>query len=300
MKIAEKCKVFVAGALVAALAAGMSMPALAATVTGYPSIASVEQQNDAITPEQVEDMIRQIAPVTLESETAILNAQAAYDSMPAEWQAMVSNYEALEIDKQALEDLQVDALAEKLNNTVYREHDDVENADFFFWKDYPKTNQSIFALPYFCMSDNEVQPLRMMYTYYGKHWIFWNQIVYSVDGEVYKKDVDRSLKSEKVVRVIFSNDVDVWELGDDVADPQEIDMLKKSVTGQKVVFRFKGDSTKYDLNMSASAYKNFKTAISNVLDAYESLKSASPSVRARALEKVEAHKQNSKFINLAY
>lgn len=46
MKIAEKCKVFVAGALVAVLAAGMAMPALAVNATGYPSIAAMEQQND--------------------------------------------------------------------------------------------------------------------------------------------------------------------------------------------------------------------------------------------------------------
>lgn len=300
MKIAKKCKVFVVSALVAALATGMAVPALAVNATGHPKVAAVEQQNNAVTPEQVEDMIRQIGPVTLESETAILNAQAAYDSMSAEWQAMVSNYEALEMDKQALEDLQVDTLAEKLNNTVYREHDDVENVDFCFWKDYPKTNQGIFALPYFCVSENTVQPLRMMYTYYGKNWIFWNQIVYSVDGEVYKKNVDRSLKSEKVVKEMFTNNVYVWELGDDVADLQEIEMLKKSVDSQKAVFRFKGDNAKYDLNMSSSVLKNYKVAISNVLDAYECLKSASPAVRDRALEKVEAHKQNSKFMNLAY
>ena len=298
MKIAEKCKVIVAGAIVAALMAGTALPALAVSPAGGVPFAVLAQQNSTVTPEQVEALISQIAPVTLESETAINNAQAAFNSMPTEWQSMVSNYDKLKLYQEELEDLQVDALAEKLNNTVYREHDDVENVDFFFWKDYPKLNQTNFILPYFCVVDNNVQPLRLMYTYYAKNWIFWDEIVYSVDGEVYKKEIDRAKKSEKVVKEIFSGDVYVWELGDDIADEQEISMLKKSISAEKVTYRFKGDNAQFDYKMST--YVNDRNAISQIMEAYDCMSAASPAVRARALEKVEAHKQGSKFIKFAY
>lgn len=298
MKISKKCKVIVAGSLVAALMAGTALPALAASPAGDVPFAVLAQQNGAVTPEQVEAMILQITPVTLESETAIRNAQSAFDSMPTNWQAMVSNYDKLQLYQEELEDLQVDALAEKLNNTVYREHDDVENVDFFFWKDFPKSNQTIFILPYFCVVDNNVQPLRLMYTYYAKNWIFWDKIVYSVDGEVYKKEIDRTKKSEKVVKEIFSGNAYVWELGDDIADEQEISMLKKSINAEKATYRFKGDNAQFDYKMST--YVNDRNAISQIMEAYDCMSAASPAVRARALEKVEAHKQGSKFIKLAY
>ncbi|MEE0358034.1 MAG: hypothetical protein UDS56_00615 [Faecalibacterium prausnitzii] len=259
----------------------------------------LDAQNDAVTPEQVEAMILQIAPVTLESETAINNAQAAFDSMPTKWQSMVSNYDKLKLYQEELEDLQVDALAEKLNNTVYREHDDVENVDFFFWKDAPLTNQAIFALPYFCVVDNNVQPLRMMYSQFRTSWIFWNTIVYSIDGEVYKKTIDSSKIERRTVTQVLSGNVNTWELADDVADPVEIEMLRKAVTAKNAVVRFKGDSMQSDWKLSSFSNRDIKN-ISGTLQAYDAMLNASPSVRAKALEKVEAHKQGSKFLNLSY
>lgn len=299
MKIAEKCKVIVAGSLVAALMAGTALPALAASPAGDVPFAVLAQQNSAVTPEQVEALISQIAPVTLKSETAINNAQAAFNSMPTEWQSMVSNYDKLKLYQEELEDLQVDALAEKLNNTVYREHDDVENVDFFFWKDAPLTNQAIFALPYFCVVDNNVQPLRMMYSQFRTNWIFWNTIVYSIDGEVYRKTIDSFKIERKTVTQVLSGNVNTWELADDVADPVEIEMLRKAVTAKNAVVRFKGDSMQSDWKLSSFSNRDIKN-ISGTLQAYDAMLNASPSVRARALEKVEAHKQGSKFLNLSY
>lgn len=55
MKITEKCKVIVAGSLVAALMAGTALPALAASPAGDVPFAVLAQQNSAVTPEQVED-----------------------------------------------------------------------------------------------------------------------------------------------------------------------------------------------------------------------------------------------------
>lgn len=50
MKITEKCKVIVAGSLVAALMAGTALPALAASPAGDVPFAVLAQQNSAVTP----------------------------------------------------------------------------------------------------------------------------------------------------------------------------------------------------------------------------------------------------------
>ena len=65
MKITEKCKVIVAGSLVAALMAGTALPALAASPAGDVPFAVLAQQNSAVTPEQVEALISQIGTCLL-------------------------------------------------------------------------------------------------------------------------------------------------------------------------------------------------------------------------------------------
>ena len=82
MKIVQKCRV---------AAVGLS---LAAAVAFCPLAFSA-------TPEEVEAQINQIGTVTLESTTAIANAQGAYASLPAAQQQMVSNAGTLAAAQQA-------------------------------------------------------------------------------------------------------------------------------------------------------------------------------------------------------
>lgn len=154
-----------------------------------------------------------------------------------------------------------------------------------------------FYFAVFCVKDDEVQPLRLIYTYYGSNWIFWDSIVYSVDGEVYKKTFDTQA-TKNILSEIGGKNTVVWEVRDGVADPKEIEMLKKSVNAEKAVYRFKGADKQYDYKMSG--YKNDREAITKVMDAYDSLMAVSPEVRARALKNVESHKLGSKFIRIAY
>ena len=157
MKIVQKCRV---------AAVGLS---LAAAVAFCPLAF-------AATPEEVEAQINQIGAVTLDSATAIANAQGAYASLPAAQQQMVSNAGTLAAAQQALEDLQVNALIEKLNSELYKEHDEVENVDFYFWKGFPATDQTTFILPYFCAMGGDLQPIRLLYEYFGKNWIFLTRL----------------------------------------------------------------------------------------------------------------------------
>ena len=79
MKITEKCKVIVAGSLVAALMTGTALPALAASPAGDVPFAVLAQQNSAVTPEQVEALISQIGTVTRSRRAAIVAALDAYN-----------------------------------------------------------------------------------------------------------------------------------------------------------------------------------------------------------------------------
>ncbi len=297
MKLVKCGKIAVASLCMVAILAGAAMPALAISPAGCTSLAQLEKENEVTTPEQVEAQINQIGPITLESATAIANAQGAYDSLPDEWKAMVSNYETLKLATEELEDLQVENLTEKLSKSLYKEHDDIENFDIYYWSKWPLSNQTSFILPYFCVSDNEIQPIRLLYTYYGSKWIFWDSIVYSVDGEVYKKSFDTTA-SRNVVTEIGTKSTYVWELRDEIADAKEIELLKKSVSAKKAVYRFKGSDSQYDYQMSS--YQNDREAITKVLDAYESLMAVSPNVQKRVLENLESHKLGSKFIHIAY
>lgn len=297
MKLGKNVKIAVSGLCIAATLAGAALPTLAVSPAGYTSMRQIEEMNDAVTPEQVEALINQIGPITLDSATAIANAQGAYAALPDEWKAMVSNYATLELAQEELEDLQVESLTQKLNKNLYKEHDDVENFDIYYWSKWPLSTQTTYILPYFCVKDGEVQPIRLIYTYYGRNWIFWNNIVYSVDGEVYKKHFDTE-SSRKVLTEIGTKSTCVWEFRDEIADPVEIEMLKKSVSAEKAVYRFKGDDAQFDYKMSS--YQNDREAITKVFDAYESLMSVSPSVRARVLSNIETHKLGSKFVKIAY
>lgn len=297
MKLGKNVKIAVSGLCIAATLAGAALPTLAVSPAWYTSLSQIEEMNDAVTPEQVEALINQIGPITLDSATAIANAQGAYAALPDEWKAMVSNYATLELAQEELEDLQVESLTQKLSKNLYKEHDDVENFDIYYWSKWPLSTQTTYILPYFCVKDGDVQPIRLIYTYYGRNWIFWNNIVYSVDGEVYKKHFDTE-SSRKVLTEIGTKSTCVWEFRDEIADPVEIEMLKKSVSAEKAVYRFKGDDAQFDYKMSS--YQNDREAITKVFDAYESLMSVSPSVRARVLSNIETHKLGSKFVKIAY
>lgn len=83
MKIAEKCKVVVAGSLVAALMAGTALPALAASPAGDVPFAVLAQQNDASA-----DKVQAI-------KDALVNIKVSYSD--GVWVCQ-SNYEDYELD----------------------------------------------------------------------------------------------------------------------------------------------------------------------------------------------------------
>ena len=83
-----------------------------------------------------------------------------------------------------------------------------------------------------------------------------------IDGETYQY-------SPRYFDIIRDNQYRaVWETLDIGAGTTEIEMLNKIAESKETIIRFQGDSRVYDLTVSASD----KTAIKQVLDAYEALK----------------------------
>jgi hypothetical protein len=292
MKIVKNGQRLAAAVCLAAVVSGGALPALAVNPAGYTSLTQAEEVN-SITPEQVEELINEIGVVTLESATAIENAEKSYEELADNWKPMVSNYSVLQNAQKELQDLQVDDLTQKLCAGLYKEHDDVENYDCYLWAGWPKTDQINFVMPYFCVSpQNGIEPIRMMYGSYRSNWLFLNEVVYSVNGEIYRKTLDTSKRFSKTV-VEFKN-VYTWEKIDEIADQKEIEMLRKATVAEDPVIRLKGDGGKVDLHITG-LYENYNKSLTAFLNAYDSLMAASPEVQARALANVPSHKSNSKF-----
>lgn len=292
MKLGKKVEIVVCGLCIATIMSSSALPVLAISPAGYTSLAQIEETN-AITPEQVEELINEIGVVTLESATAIENAEKSYEELADNWKPMVSNYSVLQNAQKELQDLQVEELTQKLCAGLYKEHDDVENYDCYLWAGWPKTDQINFVMPYFCVSpQNGIEPIRMMYGSYRSNWLFLNEVVYSVNGEIYRKTLDTSKRISKTV-IEFKN-VYTWEKIDEIADQKEIEMLRKATLAEDPVIRLKGDGGKVDLHITG-LYENYNKSLKAFLNAYDSLMAASPEVQARALANVPSHKSNSKF-----
>lgn len=78
MKIAEKCKVVVAGALVAALMAGTALPALAASPAGDVPFAVLAQQND-VNADKVQAIKDALANIDVSYEDGIWLFESTYE-----------------------------------------------------------------------------------------------------------------------------------------------------------------------------------------------------------------------------
>ena len=199
-----------------------------------------------------------VAAVGLSLAAAVAFCPLAFAATPEEVEAQINQIGAVTLDSAT-------AIA---NSELYKEHDEVENVDFYFWKGFPATDQTTFILPYFCSVGGDLQPIRLMYNYYGKNWIFFDQIIYNVDGETYRRAVSKDKIIQKTVIDSLGSGAYVWEYGDDIAEPGEIEILKKACTAKKATFRFKGNGTLLDYHMES--YQNDRVAITRVFDAYES------------------------------
>ncbi len=240
-----------------------------AGITNYKVLEQAEAELSNLKVQNVIDLIDQIGEVTLDSGEIIDTAKTAYTALTSYEKERITNYGNIEAASIRLAELKEkekeQALQQALSSLQLQTlTDKVEGITWYKPSTYPEfVNSRSYVLPYIGQQEENTW-LRLRFHYTGDNWVFFEKITISIDGENYYKtydyiDVDRDNGSG-----------DVWEWVDISPTNADIEMLKKMVDSEETIVRFQGDKYYYDLYINSSD----KTAISQVLQAYETLKNS--------------------------
>lgn len=207
----------------------------------------------------VEDAISKMGEISIDNLESVNSVQEKYDKLSSEAKAMVENYEVL---SSAQEKLSADkrAKADELLSTMKLEEDRVRNNKFYYptgWKHYSDgwaADIKSFVLPYIGINDNDIW-LRMVCNYTADDWVFFENIIFSVDGKNYYK----SFNYNDVVR--DNEGGDVWEYVDIEVGESEIDILKAIANSEETIVRFEGDNYYRDITISNGDKKGILDAL---------------------------------------
>ncbi len=158
-----------------------------------------------------------------------------------------------------------EAALQKMNT----QYDKVQKLTWYQHKDQPiYTDISCYIYPYIGRMDDGYTWLRVVLNYTDAQtdagWIFFDHVIFSVDGE----NTTKYFSSSDIVR---DNDTEVWEVADFEPNASEIQLLKDIAASTETIIRFEGDEYYEDHVVSSTE----KAAILDVLAAYEYL-SATP------------------------
>ena len=245
-------------------------------VTNYSDFEQAENLLNTLLVKDVMQKIDAIGMVTLESETAISDAQNAFNNLDNIQQGRVSNIEILKKAKDTLKVLkekqaerelaEKEAAQKKALSKLRTSSDKVEGITWYKSSNQPRyANSRSYVLPYIGKRDSSSFPwLRLKFHYTGDSWIFWTDLTFSIDGV---KKYSKSYNSYDILREVGGGDV--WESMDIAPSDADITMLKEIADSKETIIRFQGEHYHYDLTVKASD----KAAINDVLTAYEALKS---------------------------
>lgn len=266
MKIAEKCKVAVAGLSIAAVLASCPV-ALAVSPAGYTSFAEVEQCNDAATPEQVVDLIEQIGTVTTARRPAIVAALTAYNQLDDAGKAAVTNYAVLAEAQQVLGIKDALAKCSVDFDKVERSWD--INAPYAYTCD---ANGTCYLLPWFQIHEEKGQ-----YTLYpGIEFLYQGTKNVAMDKVVVR--AGDSLESFEG-RGPFTDVEPCYELTVHSLSEEGVQWLHTILAQPEIIVRFNGSIGSADYTVTPEN----RQAITDVLNLYDLLQAATPEVRAKAL-----------------
>ncbi len=238
-------------------------PEAAALVADAGAVDAAEAEFKGLQAARAAELIDAIGTVTVDSGALIDEAQAYFDTLPDDVAALVANADALEAAATAYEDAQR-AAAEKLLGSMRLSEDRVRGMKFYYpsafpyYSDYWGADVRCFALPYIGMDDESIW-LRLVCDYTADDWVFFDSIIFSVDG-------DNTTKRFNYFDVTRDNGGgDVWEYVDIDVGSSEIDLLWSIVNSTETIIRFQGDDWHHDFTVRASD----KEAIKQVLTVYE-------------------------------
>ena len=237
-----------------------------AAVKNYDVLVQAEQEISNLKVEYVVQLIQEIGDVSLESEEKIRKAQTEYNSLTNNEKEQVTNYSDLTAANDKLTSLiqaEKERILQEALEPLLEDTDKVQGITWYLPSALPWFNYTRpYVLPYLGIK-GESAILRIRYYYTGEDWIFFDRLVFAIDGETYYK----SLNYSDINRDTHSGDV--WEGADIVASSEDLELLQKIADSKETIIRFQGDRI-YDLTVSDSD----KTAIKQVLTAYEAQKSS--------------------------
>lgn len=215
--------------------------------------------------QQVISAIDAIGTVTLNSKTAIDNAQNLYNKLNESEKKSINNYNVLTQAQQTYTSLQAKAKEQALNAALSKlvlDYDEFKDVKFYNPSTMPRyIDTRSYFLPYIGISSSN-KWMRICANYTDDDWIFFENLIILVDGKRYTKSFSYS-------DIERDNDRgDVWEYADWTATDTDIAMLREIANSSSTKIRFSGNYT-YDLTVSSSD----KKAIKQVLEAYDLLKS---------------------------
>lgn len=263
----KSVKILAALLCIAATLVSAVVPALAVSPDEYTSTAALEQCN-AYSVVEVESLIDQIGTVTTARRPAIVAALDAYNTLDDDSKSQVSNFAVLAEAQQVLG--LKDALA-KLNI----DYDKVEDS-----RGYLSTLESKLAeqgksylLPFFVNRSTGDPVMFFMGLCCGNKYVYMDHIIirageYKYTYEVDWTDADRGYDGKCY-----------WELISFDGDNQDIQWFKNILSADEIIIRYSGAGGSIDHTVTLAE----RQAITDVINAFELFRAASPDVRAKAL-----------------
>ena len=263
----KSVEVFAVSLCIAATFMSATVPAMAVSPAEYTSTAALEECN-AATVAQVESLINQIGTVTTARRPAIVAALNAYNSLDDAGKAQVSNFAVLAEAQQVL------GLKDALAKLTIK-YDKVEDARSYVSpaEDHLSDQGKSYILPFFVNGSTNDPSMYFMVLCSGNKYVFLDTITIRAGEYKYTYTIDWT-------------DVDsgydgkhYWELTSFVGDDEDIQWFKNILSADEIIVRYSGDGGSIDHTVTPEE----RQAITDVLNAYDLFKAASPTVRAKAL-----------------
>ena len=228
-------------------------------VTNYDVLTAAQDTVNRLKVQAVTDELNALSSITLENgEDAIKRAKALYNALPDELKSQVTNYGKIAEAEQKLQDLRdqrYKKLIEKMDVTT----DKVSGITIYNHPILPELSKGSVVLPFVGYSNSGGAVCAISATYRGKDWIFFDEVIFSVDGKnttiaVDYFDVDRHILIGGVSEsaVLFP-------------DNFQIELLRSIVNSSEPIIRLQGDSGRKDIILTAKE----KKAFGEVLELYD-------------------------------
>lgn len=231
-------------------------------VTKYAELESAENSYNNILVNIVIEKINAIGTVTLKSEKDIEAANLAYDQLNFTNKTKVTNYSTLTAAEKKLQELQSAEREKKfksLTSGMRITKDGVTGNIFYYPSVFPNyINTRCYILPYIVKNGDDIL-ICVRYNYTGDDWVFFKKIIFAFDNE----NITRSFDYFDITHDNKSGDV--WEHHTDVANYQDISILREITTSNKRIARFQGDDYHYDYTIPSSD----QAAIKKILEIYD-------------------------------